>query len=123
MIREVLNDSISGRVQWLPGSLYSLSTDNTYILTVPPTDNENIFLAGRDRCLYEVAYQTETGWFSPKCRRINRSKSSVSFLGPSLLQFVFLEDDPIVQNVSDNSRSILYVQSEKGVLQIYDLGQ
>ncbi|KAI1240157.1 hypothetical protein IHE44_0011610 [Lamprotornis superbus] len=118
-----LNDSMSGGMQLLPDPLYSLPTDNTYILAITSTDNGRIFLAGKDGCLYEVAYQAEAGWFSQRCRKINHSKSALSFLIPSLLQFTFSEDDPIVQIAIDNSRNILYTRSEKGVLQVYDLGQ
>lgn len=44
-------------MQLLPDPLYSLPTDNTYLLTITSTDNGRIFLAGKDGCLYEVAYQ------------------------------------------------------------------
>ncbi|XP_021570317.1 nuclear pore complex protein Nup155 isoform X2 [Carlito syrichta] len=118
----ILNDSMSGGMQLLPDPLYSLPTDNTYLLTITSTDNGRIFLAGKDGCLYEVAYQAEAGWFSQRCRKINHSKSALSFLVPSLLQFTFSEDDPIVQIAIDNSRNILYTRSEKGVIQVYDLG-
>ncbi|KAM3938778.1 nuclear pore complex protein Nup155 isoform 1-T1 [Leptodactylus fuscus] len=117
------NDSLSAGMQLLPDPLYSISTDNTYLITITSTNNGRIFLSGKDGCLYEVAYQAEAGWFSPRCRKINHSKSSLSFLVPSVLQFSFSEDDPIVQIAVDNSRNILYTRSEKGVLQVYDLGQ
>ncbi|XP_053153166.1 nuclear pore complex protein Nup155 [Hemicordylus capensis] len=117
-----LNDSLSGGMQLLPDPLYSLPTDNTYLLTITSTENGRIFLAGKDGCLYEVAYQAEAGWFSQRCRKINHSKSTLSFLVPSLFQFTFSEDDPIVQIAIDNSRNILYTRSEKGVIQVYDLG-
>ncbi|XP_046901135.1 nuclear pore complex protein Nup155 isoform X1 [Hypomesus transpacificus] len=117
-----LNDSMSGGMQLLPDPLYSIPTDNTYLLAITSTDLGRIFLAGKDGCLYEVAYQAEAGWFSQRCRKINHSKSSLSFLVPSLLQFSFSEDDPIVQIAIDNSRNILFTRSEKGVLQVYDLG-
>lgn len=48
---------MSGGMQLLPDPLYSLPTDNTYILAITSTDNGRIFLAGKDGCLYEVAYQ------------------------------------------------------------------
>ncbi|KAM6303695.1 nuclear pore complex protein Nup155 isoform 2-T2 [Podargus strigoides] len=118
-----LNDSMSGGMQLLPDPLYSVPTDNTYVLAITSTDNGRIFLAGKDGCLYEVAYQAEAGWFSQRCRKINHSKSALSFLIPSLLQFPFSEDDAVVQIAIDNSRNILYTRSEKGVLQVYDLGQ
>lgn len=87
-----LNDSMSGGMQLLPDPLYSIPTDNTYLLAITSTDLGRIFLAGKDGCLYEVAYQAEAGWFSQRCKKINHSKSSLSFLVPSLLQFSFSED-------------------------------
>ncbi|XP_016110935.1 nuclear pore complex protein Nup155-like [Sinocyclocheilus grahami] len=117
-----LNDSMSGAMQLLPDPLYSIPTDNTYLLAITSTDVGRVFMAGKDGCLYEIAYQAEAGWFSQRCRKINHSKSSLSFLIPSLLQFSFSEDDSVVQIAVDNSRNILYTRSEKGVLQVYDLG-
>lgn len=87
-----LNDSMSGAMQLLPDPLYSIPTDNTYMLAITSTDLGRIFLAGKDGCLYEIAYQAEAGWFSQRCKKINHSKSSLSFLIPSLLQFSFSED-------------------------------
>ncbi|ELW53479.1 Nuclear pore complex protein Nup155 [Tupaia chinensis] len=98
----ILNDSMSGGMQLLPDPLYSLPTDNTYLLTITSTDNGRIFLAGKDGCLYEVAYQAEAGWFSQRCRKINHSKSSLSFLVPSLLQFTFSEDGILLMAASEN---------------------
>ncbi|XP_076159281.1 nuclear pore complex protein Nup155 isoform X1 [Alosa pseudoharengus] len=120
--QSALNDSLSGAMQLLPDPLYSIPTDNTYLLAITSTQLGRIFLAGRDGCLYEVAYQAEAGWFSQRCRKINHSKSSLSFLLPSVLQFSFSEDDPVVQIAIDDSRNTLYTRSEKGVLQVYDLG-
>uniref|UniRef100_A0A8C6MDC4 Nucleoporin 155 n=1 Tax=Nothobranchius furzeri TaxID=105023 RepID=A0A8C6MDC4_NOTFU len=117
-----LNDSMSGGLQLLPDPLFSIPTDNTYILSITSTDLGRIFMAGKDGCLYEIAYQAEAGWLSQRCRKINHSKSSLSFLVPSVLQFSFSEDDPIVQIAIDNTRNILFTRSEKDVLQVYDLG-
>ncbi|XP_048449406.1 nuclear pore complex protein Nup155-like, partial [Rhincodon typus] len=88
----ILSDNICGGMQLLPDPLYSIPTDNTYLLAITATDTGRIFLAGKDGCLYEVAYQAEAGWFSQRCRKINHSKSSLSFLVPSFLQFTFSED-------------------------------
>ncbi|XP_020651332.3 nuclear pore complex protein Nup155 [Pogona vitticeps] len=117
-----LSDSMSGGMQLIPDPLYTLPTDNTYLLTITSTENGRIFLAGKDGCLYEVAYQADGRWFGKRCWKINHSKSTLSFLIPSVLQFTFSEDDPIVQIAIDNSRNILYTRSEKGVIQVYDLG-
>lgn len=59
---------MSGGMQLLPDPLYSLPTDNTYILTITSTDNGRIFLAGKDGCLYEVAYQVNIVFFFFGCR-------------------------------------------------------
>ncbi|XP_034048068.1 nuclear pore complex protein Nup155 [Thalassophryne amazonica] len=117
-----LNDSMCGGMQLLPDPLFSIPTDNTYIISITSTDLGRIFMAGKDGCLYEIVYQAEAGWLSQRCRKINHSKSTLSFLIPSLLQFAFSEDDSIVQITVDNSRNTLYTRSEKGVLQVYDLG-
>ncbi|KTG34271.1 hypothetical protein cypCar_00039544, partial [Cyprinus carpio] len=74
----------TGAMQLLPDPLYSIPTDNTYLLAITSTDVGRIFMAGKDGCLYEI--------------------------------------DPVVQIAVDNSRNILYTRSEKGVLQVYDLG-
>ncbi|KAM9820794.1 nuclear pore complex protein Nup155 [Neosynchiropus ocellatus] len=117
-----LNDSMAGGLQLLPEPLFSIPTDNTFILSITSTEQGRIFMAGKDGCLYEIAYQGEAGWLSQRYRKINHSKSSLSFLIPSVLQFSFSEDDPIVQIAVDNSRNILFTRSEKDVLQVYDLG-
>lgn len=136
-------------MQLLPDPLFSIPTDNTYIISITSTDLGRIFMAGKDGCLYEIAYQAEAGWLSQRCRKINHSKSSLSFLVPSVLQFSFSEDgeerdrnpcgrnvldfikikynllmslssaDPIVQIAIDNSRNTLFTRSEKGVLQVW----
>ncbi|KAJ8305762.1 hypothetical protein KUTeg_016307 [Tegillarca granosa] len=115
-------DSGSGEMHLLPEALFSIPTDNTYITYIIGSDNGRIFMAGKDGCLYELAYQANDGWFSRKCRKINHSKSSLSFLVPSFLNFSFSEDDSLVQLSLDQSRHILYARSEKGTIQVYDLG-
>jgi len=41
----------------LPEPLFSIPTDNTYIMNIVGTDLGRIFMAGKDGCLYELAYQ------------------------------------------------------------------
>lgn len=47
-----LNDSMSGGLQLLLDPLFSIPTDNTYILSVTSTDLGRIFMAGKDGCQY-----------------------------------------------------------------------
>ncbi|XP_006813093.1 nuclear pore complex protein Nup155-like, partial [Saccoglossus kowalevskii] len=111
-----------GEMHLLPEPLFSIPTDNVFMLEVVGTEKGRIFMAGKDGCLYELLYQAEDGWFSRKCRKINHSTSKLSFLVPSFLNFTFSEDDPVVQISVDNTRNILYTRSEKGTIQVYDLG-
>ena len=46
----------------------------------------------------------------------------MSYLIPSFINAAFSEEDPVVQMVQDESRHILYTRSEKGSINIYDLG-
>uniref|UniRef100_UPI00358E3E7A nuclear pore complex protein Nup155-like isoform X2 n=1 Tax=Myxine glutinosa TaxID=7769 RepID=UPI00358E3E7A len=106
----------------LPEPLFCLPTDNTFFQVVEGTGTGRLFLAGQDGCLYEVAYQAEAGWFGQCCRKINHSRSSLSLFIPAVLQFSFSEEDPLMQIAVDHSRHILYTRSEKGTIQVFDLG-
>ncbi|XP_076083087.1 nuclear pore complex protein Nup155-like isoform X1 [Mytilus galloprovincialis] len=117
------SSSGGGDMHLLPEYLFSIPTDNTFIMNIIGTDNGRIFMAGKDGCLYEIVYQADDGWFSRKCRKINHSTSTLSFLVPSFLNFSFSEDDPLVQLCIDKSRNILYARTEKGTIQVFDLGQ
>lgn len=104
----------------LPEPFLVLPTDNVIMNVIQGTDNGRIFIGAKDGCLYEIFYQSEQTWFKKKCQKINHSKSTFSFLIPSL--FNFADIDPIVQIEVDNSRHILYTRSEKGTIEVYDLG-
>ena len=41
----------------LPEPLFSIPTDNTNVISMVGTHNGRIFMAGKDGCLYELAYQ------------------------------------------------------------------
>ncbi|XP_038049552.1 nuclear pore complex protein Nup155-like isoform X2 [Patiria miniata] len=114
------NDYSRCEMHLLPDPLFSIQSDNTYMLRVKSTRDGRIFLAGKDGCLYEIMYQAQDGWFSRKCRKVNHSSSSLSFLVPSFLNFS--EDDPMVEISIDDSRHVLYTRSEKGTIQVYDMG-
>ncbi|KAL8597837.1 hypothetical protein ACOMHN_061370 [Nucella lapillus] len=116
-------DPGSGEMHLLPEPLYSIPTDNTFVTTIVGSDNGRIFMAGKDGALYELIYQAEDGWFSRKCRKVCHSTSALSFLVPSFFNFTFSQDDPLVQISIDNSRHILYGRTQKGSMQVYDLGR
>ncbi|XP_074640475.1 nuclear pore complex protein Nup155-like [Tubulanus polymorphus] len=112
-----------GEMHLLPDPLFSIPTDGTHMISVNGSENGRIFMAGKDGCLYELIYQAEDGWFSRKCRKVNHSTSTLSFLMPSFLNFSLAEDDPLQQISIDESRHILYTRSQKATIQVYDLGE
>ena len=81
-----------------------------------------VFLGGKDGSLYEFGYKAEDGWFSKKATKINHSTSTLSFLVPGFINAALTEEDPLVQIDIDDSRHILYTRSEKGTIQVFDLG-
>ncbi|KAK2179646.1 hypothetical protein NP493_478g02009 [Ridgeia piscesae] len=115
--------SAFGEMHLLPEPLFTVPTDNTHVLNITGTENGRIFMTGKDGCLYELAYQAEDGWFSRKCKKINHSTSRLSFIVPSFLNFSFIDDDPLLHISIDDSRKLLYTLSEKGTIQLFDLGE
>lgn len=54
------SDSGSGEMHLLPEPLFSIPTDNTYIVSITGAPNGRIFMAGKDGCLYELVYQVRS---------------------------------------------------------------
>ena len=107
----------------LPEPLFTLPTDSTYMVTVAGSAaTGRVFLGGRDGCLYEFAYKAEDGWFGKKASKVNHSTSALSCLVPSFVNAALYEEDSLEQVVVDDSRGVLYTRSEKGVVQVFDLG-
>lgn len=67
--------------------------------------------------------QSENSWFGKRWKKINHSTSALSFLVPSFLNVALSEEDPIIEISIDNSRHILYTLSEKGSIEVYDMGE
>lgn len=107
----------------VPEPLFTVSSDGTAMVCIAGSATGRIFLGGRDGCLYEVSYSAGDGWFGRRCRKLNHSSSALSFLVPAFLSYPFFsEEDPLVQVVVDDSRQVLYTRSERGSLQVFDLG-
>lgn len=66
--------------------LFVLATDNISINVIQGTDDGRIFLGGRDGCLYEIDYHSESSWFGKRCKKINHSQGLVSYIVPSFLK-------------------------------------
>lgn len=108
-------------MQLMNKPIFILNTDNVAITTVIGTEDSRIFLGGRDGCLYEICYQTEPSWFGKRCKKVNHSQSMVSYIVPGFLKF-FADEDSIAKIVVDNSRHLLYLLTEKGAIEAWNIG-
>ncbi|XP_075969524.1 nuclear pore complex protein Nup154 [Anticarsia gemmatalis] len=109
-------------IHLVPEPVFVLPTDGISMMCVKATANGRIFMGGKDGCLYEITYQAQLGWFGKHCKKVNHSTSTLSFLVPSFLSAALYDEDPIVKIEVDNSRHILYTLSEKGCIEVFDLG-
>ena len=66
--------------------------------------------------------RADDGWFGKKAMKVNHSTSSFSFLVPAFINAALSEEDPIVQLEVDDTKNSLYTRSEKGAIQVFDLG-
>ncbi|RZC41057.1 nuclear pore complex protein Nup155 [Asbolus verrucosus] len=109
-------------IQLIPDPVFTIPTDGSTFSAIASTVEGRLFLGSKEGCLFEIVYQAESGWFGKRCRKINHSTSPLSFLVPSFLNAALSEEDGIIQISIDNSRHILYVLTEKGSIEVYDLG-
>jgi nuclear pore complex protein Nup155 len=107
-------------MQLMNKPIFVLNTDNISINCVAGTADGRIFLGGRDGCLYEISYQAESNWFGKRCKKINHSQGVISLVVPGFLK-VFSENDAIAKIDVDNQRNLLYVLTEKGAIEAWDL--
>ena len=107
-------------MQLMNKPIFVLNTDNISMNCISGTVDGRIFLGGRDGCLYEVCYQAESNWFGKRCKKVNHSQGLMSLVVPGFLK-VFSENDPIVKIELDNDRNLLYVLSEKGAIEAWDV--
>uniref|UniRef100_A0A336MUH0 CSON006340 protein n=1 Tax=Culicoides sonorensis TaxID=179676 RepID=A0A336MUH0_CULSO len=107
-------------MQLLNKPIFILNTDNVPVNVVKGTKEGRIFLGGKDGSLYEVDYQAESNWFGKRCKKINHSLTLMSYMVPGFLK-IFSEIDPITKIVVDDSRRLLYVLTEKGAIEAWDL--
>ncbi|CAH0559339.1 unnamed protein product [Brassicogethes aeneus] len=110
-------------IQLIPDPVFTISTDGATISTISGTDSGRLFLGSKEGNLFEISYQAESGWFGKRCKKVNLSTSSLSFLVPSFLNAALSEEDGIAQIAIDNTRNILYILTEKGSIEVCDLGE
>ncbi|XP_030758957.1 nuclear pore complex protein Nup154 [Sitophilus oryzae] len=110
-------------IQLISDPVFTLPTDGNTITTIAATANGRLFVGSKEGSLFEISYQAESGWFGKRCKMINLSTSALSFLVPSFLNAALSEEDSIVQIAIDDSRNIMYTLTEKGSIEVCDLGE
>lgn len=108
-------------MQLMNKPIFVLNTDNVTISCVEGSADGRIFLGGRDGCLYEVCYQAESNWFGKRCKKVNHSQGMLSYVLPGFLKG--FSEDPIMNIVIDNQRNMLYVLTEKGAIEAWDISE
>eukprot|EP00741_Cyanophora_paradoxa_P004261 tig00000789_g4137.t1 len=111
--------SPSGTLVLYPTQL-SMPSDKIDMLRIVGTDNGRILMGGKDGNVYEIIYQSQEGWFSKRCKKVNVSKGRLSMLVP---HFFRSSVDPIVDIVVDEQRHILYTLSLPMTIQVFYLGE
>lgn len=69
-----------------------------------------------------MCFKAESSWFGKRCKKINHSTSKLAFLVPSFAYAAMASEDSVIQIVLDDTRYILYVLTEKGSIEAYDMG-
>ncbi|KAK9508420.1 hypothetical protein O3M35_005984 [Rhynocoris fuscipes] len=117
-IAETPDKRVGGELQLTNDVLYSIQCENVTFTVIKGTASGRIFLGGSDGNLYELIYQKQTSWWGRRCKLVNQSRGTLSYLWVPY----FFADDPVAQIVVDPSRHILYVLTNSGGIDVYDLG-
>ncbi|KAJ8961865.1 hypothetical protein NQ318_021483 [Aromia moschata] len=99
-------------IQLIPDPVFTMPTDGVTVSSIAGTSEGRLFLGTKEGSLYEICYQ-----------KVNLSTSALSFLVPSFLNAALSEEDGICQISVDNSRHLLYTLTEKGAIEVCDLGE
>jgi len=74
------------------------------------------------RCFW--TFQAELSWFGKRFKKKNHSTGYLSYLVPSFLSSLATADEDAVRQISiDNSRHILYLLTQRGTIEVWDLGE
>lgn len=96
-------------------------SDEVNMLSVIGTRSGRIFAGGQDGNLYEFIYQAEEGWFTRKCRKVNKTSSPMSYFTPTFLK-MSQSSSAIVSLTYDNGRNLLYALGDDSTIQVFYLG-
>lgn len=96
-------------------------TDEINMLAMAGTRTGRIFAGGQDGHLYEFTYQAEEGWFTRKCRKLNRTCTTLSYFAPTFLRLGG-HDAAILSLAYDPDRNLLHALLSDSTIQCYYLG-
>ncbi|ORY42767.1 nucleoporin-domain-containing protein [Rhizoclosmatium globosum] len=98
----------------------TIASDNVSMTSIVGSSNGRIFMCGSNGRLYELQYQSEDGWFTRKCRKIDLTTTAYSLFVPTIFNFV--EEDPVRKIIIDAQRNILYALTERSNIELFYLG-
>jgi len=91
-------------------------TDGVKVLAVAGTLQGRIFVGAQDGNVYELEYEAEEGWFTRRCRKVNRTSGLLRrLLVPTFLQRLSQGSGPISQLLVDDSRQLLWTLQDSSV--------
>lgn len=96
-------------------SMRIIPSDNVILNTIASSDDGRIFLGGQDGCIYELIYEKNGGWFRSKCRKINHTKSVLSYFVPSLIKTFIGGSEEIQSLTYDSTRHMLYAKTPASI--------
>ncbi|OLL21763.1 putative nucleoporin [Neolecta irregularis DAH-3] len=114
----ILGVKIQGEITFY-NTRMSVPVGGIDVSTIESTLDGRIFFAGKDNHLYELTYQTEDGWFSKRCSKINHTGSSLGNLVPQI--FATESKEHVTQIVVDNTRNLVYTLSSKSTIRTFHL--
>lgn len=99
----------------------SFPSDEVNMLSVLGSKSGRILAAGQDGNIYEFFYQSEEGWFTRKCRKLNKTSTVLSYFTPTFLRLT-QSGLAIVCLAYDADRDLLYTLGEDSSIQAFYLG-
>jgi nuclear pore complex protein Nup155 len=95
----------------------SVSVSSMGIKCIEATKNGRIFIAGNDGHLWEIVYQAEEGWFTPRTRKTCQTAGFGELILPTWGSAV----ETIEQIAIDDSRGLLYTLGSKSTIKTFHL--
>jgi len=98
-------------------------TDQVSMVSTVGTDDGRIFCGGADGHVYELEYEAEEGWFTRRCRKVNRTGSVLARLAPTFLKTSSSGRSPnaIVSLKYDGTRHALWTLTDGGQMDMFVL--